>query len=118
MPAFGTVLANTVLLAGSAALVAGALALLLAYAARLHPALPVRAATRFAGMGYALPGSVIAVGILIPVAQLDHGLAALTEWLRRNNERARLELGRSLRRQLRGRFPRPPAGNVATSSIR
>jgi iron(III) transport system permease protein len=81
VPAFGTVLTNTVLLAGSAALVAGALALVLAYAARLHPALPVRAATRLAGMGYALPGSVIAVGVLIPVVHLDHGLAAVTEWL-------------------------------------
>jgi iron(III) transport system permease protein len=69
------------LLGGAAALVAGLLALVLAYAARLHPASPVRAATRFAGMGYALPGSVIAVGVLIPVAYLDHALAAVTEWL-------------------------------------
>jgi iron(III) transport system permease protein len=81
VPAFGTVLANTMLLGGAAALVAGLLALVLAYAARLHPASPVRAATRFAGMGYALPGSVIAVGVLIPVAYLDHALAAVTEWL-------------------------------------
>jgi iron(III) transport system permease protein len=81
VPAFGAVLANTVLLAGSAALVASGLALTLAYASRLHPVMPVRAATRLAGMGYALPGSVIAVGVLLPLAQLDHGLAAATEWL-------------------------------------
>jgi iron(III) transport system permease protein len=81
VPAFGAVLANTILLAGSTALVACVVALTLGYAARLHPALPVRAASRLAGMGYALPGSVIAVGVLIPVARLDHGLAALTEWL-------------------------------------
>jgi iron(III) transport system permease protein len=81
VPAFGTVLANTILLAGSTALVACVVALALGYAARLHPALPVRAASRLAGMGYALPGSVIAVGVLIPVARLDHGLAALAEWL-------------------------------------
>lgn len=81
VPAFGTVLANTVLLAGSTALVACVLALALGYALRLHPAVPVRAAARLAGMGYALPGSVIAVGVLIPVAHLDHGLAAATEWL-------------------------------------
>jgi iron(III) transport system permease protein len=30
-------------------------------------------------MGYALPGAVIAVGVLIPVALADHGLAALGE---------------------------------------
>jgi iron(III) transport system permease protein len=81
VPAFGTVLANTMLLAGSAALVACVLALALGYASRLHPSRPVRAAARVAGMGYALPGSVIAVGVLIPVAHLDHGLAAATEWL-------------------------------------
>jgi iron(III) transport system permease protein len=80
VPAFGTVLANTVLLAGSAALVTCVLALALAYASRLHPSVVMRVATRMAGMGYALPGSVIAVGILIPVARLDHGLAAAAEW--------------------------------------
>lgn len=82
VPALGTVLGNTVLLAGSAALSAGVLALALAYAVRLDGAMPVRVAARLAGMGYALPGSVIAVGVLIPLAQLDHGLAAVTEWLR------------------------------------
>jgi iron(III) transport system permease protein len=82
VPAFGTVLANTMLLAGSAALVACVLALALGYASRLHPTAAVRAAARLAGMGYALPGSVIAVGVLIPVARIDHGLAALAEWLR------------------------------------
>jgi len=81
VPAFGTVLGNTVLLAGATAVVACVLALTLVYASRLHPSMAVRAATRLAGMGYALPGSVIAVGVLIPVARLDHGLAAATEWL-------------------------------------
>jgi iron(III) transport system permease protein len=81
VPAFGTVLANTVLLAGAAALVACLLALTLAYAARLRGSRVVRAASRLAGMGYALPGSVIAVGVLIPVARLDHALAVTAEWL-------------------------------------
>ncbi|HEU4371693.1 MAG TPA: iron ABC transporter permease [Methylomirabilota bacterium] len=81
VPAFGTVLTNTVALASAAALLACVLALALAYASRLHPSVAVRAATRLAGMGYALPGSVIAVGVLIPVAWLDHGLAGAAEWL-------------------------------------
>jgi len=38
-----------------------------------------RAAHWAAGMGYALPGSVIAVGLLIPLAQLDNALAL---WLK------------------------------------
>jgi iron(III) transport system permease protein len=32
-------------------------------------------------MGYALPGSVIAVGVLIPVALFDHALVGIFEWL-------------------------------------
>ena len=78
--ALGPVLVNTVVLAAAAA-VTCALALALGYAARLHPSTSVRTATRLAGLGYALPGSVIAVGVLIPLARLDHALAAAAEWL-------------------------------------
>ena len=81
VPAFTTVLRNTVGLATAAALATCVLGLVLSYAARLHPVAAVRAATRVAGMGYALPGSVIAVGVLIPLARIDHGLAGAAEWL-------------------------------------
>ena len=67
---------NSVLLAGLTALLAVALALLIAYAARIHRGAIMRWAHRVAGLGYALPGSVIAVGVLIPVTRLDHLLAA------------------------------------------
>jgi iron(III) transport system permease protein len=77
----GGVLVNTVVLASAAALVTCILALMLGYAARLRPTALVRMATRIAGLGYALPGSVIAVGVLIPLVHLDHGIAGLTEWL-------------------------------------
>ena len=66
---------NSMLLAGLTALLAVALALLIAYAARVHRGAPMRWAHRVAGLGYALPGSVIAVGVLIPVTRLDHLLA-------------------------------------------
>jgi iron(III) transport system permease protein len=79
LPRFTALLANTVLLAGLAAVVACLLALGLTYATRLHPSALVRVATRFATMGYALPGSVIAVGVLAPVAAFDHGLARARE---------------------------------------
>src|SRR4029453_4825788 len=79
VPAFGAALANTVLLASAAAVVTGVLGLALVYATRLQPATVVRMTTRLAGMGYALPGSVIAVGVLLPLVRLDHGLAALGE---------------------------------------
>ena len=68
---------NSLLLAGLTALLAVALALLIGYAARVHRGGAMRWAHRVAGLGYALPGSVIAVGVLIPVTRLDHVLAAL-----------------------------------------
>ncbi|MBL8350073.1 MAG: iron ABC transporter permease [Burkholderiaceae bacterium] len=68
---------NSTLLAGLTALLAVALALLIGYAARVHRGAAMRWAHRVAGLGYALPGSVIAVGVLIPVTRLDHALAAL-----------------------------------------
>ena len=70
---------NSVLLAGLTALLALALALLIGYAARLHRGPAMRWAHRLAGLGYALPGSVIAVGVLIPVTRLDHALAATAQ---------------------------------------
>ena len=71
---YGLVL-NTFTLAGVAAFVAVAVALLLAYAGRTvkHPL--VHIANRFAVLGYALPGAVIAVGILLPLGKLDNTLA-------------------------------------------
>jgi len=66
---------NTVSLAGVTALLAVGLALLVAYAGRSTRSSLVRAANRIAGMGYAVPGAVIAVGVLIPVTRLDHVLA-------------------------------------------
>jgi len=75
-PRFIRLAGNSVLLAGLTALLAVALALLIAYAARIHRGPAMRWAHRVAGLGYALPGSVIAVGVLIPVTRLDHLLAA------------------------------------------
>ena len=70
---------NSVALAGAAAAVAVAAAALLAWAARLHPGWPQRLAGRVAGLGYAVPGSVIAVGTLVPLGLLDN---AVDGWMR------------------------------------
>jgi len=70
---------NSLTLAGLTAAVAVALAALLAWGQRLHPA-PLRAAAnRVASLGYAVPGSVIAVGALVPFAIFDN---ALDGWMR------------------------------------
>lgn len=73
-PDFLALLEHTALLAAAAAGLACALAVLLAYAGRLHGTRAVRLAARLASMGYALPGAVIAVGVLLPLAWADHVL--------------------------------------------
>ena len=80
LSAFAALLGNTLVLAALAAVAAAILALVLAYATRLHPSAPVRASPRAASMAYALPGAVIAVGVLIPLAWLDHALGEATTW--------------------------------------
>jgi iron(III) transport system permease protein len=67
---------NTVSLGSLTALLAVGLALLVAYAGRATRSAMVHGAIRIAGMGYAVPGAVIAVGVLIPMTRLDHALAA------------------------------------------
>lgn len=65
---------NSFLLAALAAILAVVLALGLAYAARLRPSRPVRTAVRLASFGYAVPGAVLAVGIVLPFAAFDNAL--------------------------------------------
>jgi iron(III) transport system permease protein len=75
----GRLTANSLTLAASASAATCALALILAYAARLHRSTVVRAAGQFVSMGYAVPGSVIAAGVLAPTALVDHLLVATVE---------------------------------------
>lgn len=70
--------ANSVLLAASAAALAVAIALILAYGLRLRPGLVMNLSARVASLGYAVPGSVIAVGVLLPFAWLDNQFDAWT----------------------------------------
>ena len=70
---------NSVTVAGLTATFAVAVAVLVAYARRLEPGRLTRWAHTAVSCGYALPGSVIAVGLLIPLAQLDNALA---QWLK------------------------------------
>jgi iron(III) transport system permease protein len=67
---------NSFVLAALAAVLAAVFALLLGFAARDGHRLQ-RLASRVVGLGYAVPGSVIAVGVLIPVTRLDHLLAGM-----------------------------------------
>jgi iron(III) transport system permease protein len=51
--------------------------LLLAYGARISRSPLATAVNRIVGLGYAVPGAVIAIGVLIPLAKLDHVIADL-----------------------------------------
>lgn len=75
-PRFLQLAANSVTLAALTAALLVVLALLMAYHARLHPGVFSINLNRVAGLGYAVPGLVIAVGTLIPLAQLDNLLDA------------------------------------------
>ena len=72
---FGLV-TNSFTLASATAVAAVLLALLLAYSARLYPSRLSLLANRMASIGYAVPGTVIAVGVLIPFASFDNWLDA------------------------------------------
>lgn len=65
---------NSFYLAFLAALIAVGLALLLSYANRLTRIRVVKTSVAVAGLGYALPGTIIAVGVIIPFAWFDHHL--------------------------------------------
>jgi iron(III) transport system permease protein len=72
---------NSLMLAGIAGIVVTAGALLLAYARRERPKALSGKAASFASLGYAVPGSVVAVGVLTPFAVFDNALSALSERL-------------------------------------
>ncbi len=69
---FLRLLVNSLSLAAFAAVLALLLALVMAYAQRLYPGKLVSGAVQVAGMGYAVPGAVIAVGVMIPFAWIDN----------------------------------------------
>jgi iron(III) transport system permease protein len=65
-------LTHSLLLGAIAALLTVFCALILVYAGRLRNTLMTRVTVRIATLGYALPGSVLAVGIFIPLVWLDN----------------------------------------------
>ena len=66
--------ANSFGVAAITALIATSAALLLAYVARSSGRRTQAWLNRLVGLGYAIPGTVIAVGVLIPLIALDHFL--------------------------------------------
>lgn len=76
---FWSFASNSLLLAGVTALLAVAIAVILAYGQRLDPSKTNRFATQSAVLGYAIPGAVIAVGVMVPLGYFDN---AIDGWMR------------------------------------
>ena len=68
---------NTVLVGCATAAIAVTLAFVLAYSARVGRHKVTALAARSAAFGYAIPGTVLAIGVLIPLASLDNTISAL-----------------------------------------
>ena len=65
---------HSLVLSAAAAVVAVFLGLCLAYANRLSQSRTARLAIRLSSIGYAVPGTVLGIGLLIPFAAFDNGL--------------------------------------------
>ena len=72
---------NSLILASLAAAIIVALALFLSYAGRLVRRRSLDRTIVFASLGYAIPGAVIAVGVLLPLAVADHGIDLVSRGL-------------------------------------
>jgi iron(III) transport system permease protein len=72
---------NSTLVSSAAALITVFLAFVLSYAARTDRSRLARGAGRLASLGYGIPGTVLGIGVLIPLASFDN---ALDGWLREN----------------------------------
>ena len=72
---FFTIVMNSIELALITAVLAALLALAVSYARRQQPGIMTNSFNRLLGMGYAVPGAVIAVGVLIPFTWLDRHMS-------------------------------------------
>ncbi len=78
-PEFWQLAFNSFGLALAAALIVVILALWLAYGRRQVPTPLVRLSVGFAGLGYAIPGLVIAVGLMLPLSKLDSWIISMSK---------------------------------------
>lgn len=70
-PQFYMVIANSVLLAGGAAVLIVVLSVFFIYSSRINRSVIAKGVNRVVALGYALPGAVIAVGVMVVGAGLE-----------------------------------------------
>ncbi|HCK17439.1 iron ABC transporter permease [Thalassospira tepidiphila] len=68
---------NSLLVSGLATLLAVGCAIFMAYALRLFPQPLLKFCVRLSSVGYAVPGAVLSIGVLIPFARFDNALDAV-----------------------------------------
>lgn len=68
---------NSLFLSGTAALTTLLIGVTLAYSRRLHNTRGMQIMMRLSSLGYAMPGAVLAVGVIIPLAGFDNWLDSL-----------------------------------------
>lgn len=76
--AFGTYVSNSFGLAALAAVVTLLLAVVMAHSVRFTGKPWLRGLARLGTLGYAMPGSVVAAGVLVTLTPIDHGISNLS----------------------------------------
>ncbi|MFC4258878.1 ABC transporter permease [Marinobacter lacisalsi] len=72
---------NSLFLSTAAAFATLIIGLTLAYSRRLHDTKPMQVMMRLSSLGYAMPGAVLAVGVIVPMAAFDNQVDAwMREW--------------------------------------
>ncbi|MGU5634695.1 ABC transporter permease [Aeromonas veronii] len=82
-PEFVRFAGNSLAISALTALLAMGIALLLGFFRRLDGGIKSLLPLRIAAMGYAMPGTVLAIGVLVPLTALDFAINDLAEWLGR-----------------------------------
>ncbi|MBS4705479.1 ABC transporter permease [Aeromonas veronii] len=82
-PEFVRFAGNSLAISALTALLAMGIALLLGFFRRLNGGIKSLLPLRIAAMGYAMPGTVLAIGVLVPLTALDFAINDLAEWLGR-----------------------------------
>lgn len=80
-PEFVRFAGNSLAISTLTALLAMGIALLLGFFRRLDGGRRSLLPLRIAALGYAMPGTVLAIGVLVPLTALDFGLNDLAQWL-------------------------------------
>lgn len=82
-PEFVRFAGNSLAISALTALLAMGITLLLGFFRRLDGGFKSLLPLRIAAMGYAMPGTVLAIGVLVPLTALDFAINDLAEWLGR-----------------------------------